>query len=223
MMETQKTISAWAEETFGASGSDFSCVTRANIELAELMHAVAVAASKQDIAEEIADVFIVLYRYAERRGVDARKLAVSHARNYSHLHTMYTAMTPEQLCAELARRMSILASCSLTPGSMDYLGCVFYMLGVSAVVLGVDFYDAVDKKMAVNRKRKRKWTVVGGHGQHVEEDIGRHSRDWDDCDLCQCGHSYVVHESVRDKWSCTHIMSDTLRECQCQQFLTEIV
>jgi NTP pyrophosphatase (non-canonical NTP hydrolase) len=69
--ETQKTISEWAENTFGPSGSCARVAARANEEMAELLRALTSDdANIAKAAEEIADVVIVLYRLATRLGVD---------------------------------------------------------------------------------------------------------------------------------------------------------
>lgn len=85
MTETQKTIVAWCEETFGPATSSVRIAARANEEMAELIRAVATDDRHPKAAEEIADVFIILYRLAERLGVDLhgeidRKMAVNRAR-----------------------------------------------------------------------------------------------------------------------------------------------
>jgi len=72
-VETQKTISLWAEETFGAGGSNNVVATRANQEMAELLSAVAKDDVKK-VGTEIADVFICLYRLADRMGLDVKVL-----------------------------------------------------------------------------------------------------------------------------------------------------
>lgn len=85
--ETQQTISEWIEETFGPAGSNARVVARANEEMAELLRDVTIDDAHPKAAEEIADVFIVLYRVATRLGVDIhelidRKMAVNRARRW---------------------------------------------------------------------------------------------------------------------------------------------
>lgn len=86
-VETQKSISEWIEETFGAAGSNARVVARANEEMAELIKAVTIRDDHPDIPEEIADVFIVLYRVATRMGVDVaeevdKKMGKNRARSW---------------------------------------------------------------------------------------------------------------------------------------------
>lgn len=87
MRETQRSISQWAEDTFGVAGSDARVAARANEEMAELIRATTTDTPPARIAEEIADVVIVLYRLADRLGVDLhdeidRKMAVNRQREW---------------------------------------------------------------------------------------------------------------------------------------------
>jgi len=85
--ETQATISAWAEETFGPSGSNARAIARANREMAELLEHVTADDRHPEAAEEIADIVIVLSRVMTRLGVDLqaeidRKMAKNRARKW---------------------------------------------------------------------------------------------------------------------------------------------
>lgn len=68
--ETQQSISKWANETFGPASSNARVAARANEEMAELLRAL--TADDQDLkaVDEIADVLIILYRLADRFGID---------------------------------------------------------------------------------------------------------------------------------------------------------
>jgi hypothetical protein len=86
-MENQFTISAWAEQTFGPAGSNVRVAARANEEMAELLRALSVDEKHPKAAEEVADIFIVLYRVATRLGVDIhaeieRKMANNRKREW---------------------------------------------------------------------------------------------------------------------------------------------
>jgi NTP pyrophosphatase (non-canonical NTP hydrolase) len=88
LSETQKTISAWATETFGPVGTNVRVAIRANEEMAELLRALSVDDNSPKAAEEIADILIVLYRVAERLGCDLlaevdRKMAVNRLRKWN--------------------------------------------------------------------------------------------------------------------------------------------
>ena len=72
MNETQETISQWAETTFGPASSNARVAARANEEMAELLRALTIDDQHPKAAEEIADIFIVLFRLATRLGVDVR-------------------------------------------------------------------------------------------------------------------------------------------------------
>lgn len=71
--ETQKTISTWANSTFGEAATTLSVAARANEEMAELIAKLAEDDYHADAAEEAADVIIVLMRVFERLGVDYQK------------------------------------------------------------------------------------------------------------------------------------------------------
>jgi len=86
-METQYTISQWANDAFGPAGSNARVAARANEEMAELLRALTVDDNHPKAAEEVADVFIVLYRVASRLGVDIheeieRKMAINRNREW---------------------------------------------------------------------------------------------------------------------------------------------
>jgi MazG-like family len=86
-VETQATISAWAESTFGPSGSNARAIARANREMAELLEHVTADDRHPEAAEEIADIVIVLSRVMTRLGVDLqaaidRKMTKNRARKW---------------------------------------------------------------------------------------------------------------------------------------------
>ena len=98
MMHTPASINNWALQTFGPDKSLAIVAARANLEMAELVDAIAMGKSKEDIAEEASDVLIILYR-------------------------------------------------------------LFNMCNTNV-------YDAVDRKMEINRKRK--WKKANGIGHHTK-------------------------------------------------------
>lgn len=86
--ETQETVSAWAEQTFGSASSNARVAARANEEMAELLRCLTADDASPRAAAEVADVVIVLYRLATRLGVDLlgeidRKMAVNRARKWA--------------------------------------------------------------------------------------------------------------------------------------------
>lgn len=68
-VETQRTISAWATGTFGKASRQV-IVDRAQEEMRELTEAVREGQPVADIAEEAADVAIVLLHLAQDLGID---------------------------------------------------------------------------------------------------------------------------------------------------------
>jgi len=88
MQEDQATINRWIEETFGATGSNFSVASRANQEMSELLMALAVDDHHPKAVEEAADIVIILFRLAEREGKDlmeevTRKMTVNRKRQWN--------------------------------------------------------------------------------------------------------------------------------------------
>jgi NTP pyrophosphatase (non-canonical NTP hydrolase) len=73
ILETQATISQWADETFGTAGSNARAAARANEEMAELLANLTSDDNHSKAGDEIADVFIVLYRVATNLGVDVHE------------------------------------------------------------------------------------------------------------------------------------------------------
>lgn len=67
--ETQGSISKWAVETFGSSGTNLAVAIRANEEMAELLAKLRDRDDDIEAAIEAADVFITLMRLFERLGV----------------------------------------------------------------------------------------------------------------------------------------------------------
>lgn len=157
MLETQKTISDWAEETFGAGGSDFRRLVRVNEEMAELLRSVA-RDEIHVIPGELADVAIVLCRVAERSGVD-----LNHEAN---LLTNYQESHLEECVIHANFLLALLMS---QRGSPRHIVDVFIALRNAANVLGLDLWKEVEKKMAINRERK--WQRDGsGHGYHIKKE-----------------------------------------------------
>lgn len=92
MIENQRTISAWANETFGPAGSNARVAARANEELAELLRALTADDEHPKAAEEVADTVIILYRLATRLGIDLhseidRKMTINRQREWKRDNT----------------------------------------------------------------------------------------------------------------------------------------
>jgi NTP pyrophosphatase (non-canonical NTP hydrolase) len=87
MSENQQSINRWIVETFGEAGSNFSVAARANQEMSELLMCLAVYDNDLKAVEEAADIVIVLFRLAERFGVDLhgeidRKMQINRGRRW---------------------------------------------------------------------------------------------------------------------------------------------
>jgi NTP pyrophosphatase (non-canonical NTP hydrolase) len=88
VIESQRTIVKWADETFGPPSSNARIAARANEEMAELLRKLTADDDHEGAAEEIADVVIVLYRLANRLGghlddlIDA-KMRVNRLRQWN--------------------------------------------------------------------------------------------------------------------------------------------
>jgi NTP pyrophosphatase (non-canonical NTP hydrolase) len=88
MTETQKSISTWTKEIFGEATSNARVAARANEEMAELLRALTSDDNHQNAVEEAADVVIILYRLADRMGIDLhaeidRKMQVNRKRAWA--------------------------------------------------------------------------------------------------------------------------------------------
>lgn len=86
--ETQESVTAWANETFGVAKSNARIAARANEEMAELLRALTADDANPAAAAEVADVVIVLYRLASYLGVDLMreidaKMAINRARAWA--------------------------------------------------------------------------------------------------------------------------------------------
>lgn len=84
-VETQQSITEWANETFGLAGSNARVAARANEEMAELLRALTADDNHPKAAEEVADVMIIMQRLATRLGIRTddeidRKMAINRQR-----------------------------------------------------------------------------------------------------------------------------------------------
>ena len=85
--QLQKEISDWADKTFGVPGPIALVAARANTEMAELIMELMRDENSPKAAAEVADVFIVLMRVADRLGFDIqteieKKMAINYARKW---------------------------------------------------------------------------------------------------------------------------------------------
>lgn len=86
--ETQRSISAWADDTFGDAGSHARTAARANEEMAELLATLTNdLRSNEKAIDECADIVIILFRLADRMGFDLlaevdRKMLINRGRTW---------------------------------------------------------------------------------------------------------------------------------------------
>ena len=160
--ETQKTISDWQVATFGAVGSNYSYALRAAEEMVELMQAIERGDPAARIAEEAADVAIVLAGLGERMGRDL--FAGNRAAKLRVTLPLRAAWCNERLAAGIW----FMAFSFPSSGDCSHMlaQCVAGLADLCRL-LGEDLRLAIDRKMRVNRARV--WTLRGdGHGDHVE-------------------------------------------------------
>lgn len=74
--ESQHSVTAWAEETFGPVIDSVVLVDRAMVEMQELREAV-INKDTPEIGKETADVLILLYRLLSNNGLDASDVVTS--------------------------------------------------------------------------------------------------------------------------------------------------
>lgn len=160
-METQGTISDWAEATFGPAGSDLRVASRANEELAETIRAMAAKKSTAEVGLELADTMIVLCRLGSRLliGLTIPKKEAE------------PTLTLERHIAAANRQMSSVIE-SLVYGVQPHspVRILWDHLCEAVFCCGATPQEVIDAKMAVNRLRV--WKQDGtGHGYHVREKV----------------------------------------------------
>lgn len=164
MSETQQSITQWIEETFGVA-SDARILARANEEMAELLKGVASGESPAKLAEECADVLIVLCPLAQRLATALcypRRIKEDDVRPYAQYANLGLALA-------IYRTASGATTSSIDHAEMDahLRDCVGHLSDL-AFSLGSSLQAEVEKKMA--RNRSRTWKRDGtGCGYHVKE------------------------------------------------------
>lgn len=174
--ETQRTIAAWAGETFGDAGSLVRIATRADEEHAELQRAIAAKKPRDVIVEEIADVVIVLCRLGHKLGpttshFDRRyffrdDLVAEASAVYFPYDALFSmSVVGRTLLGKLLDCLHYEAAYTVTALCLHHAMETYYTM---AGLCGVKLIDAVDRKMAINRQRE--WTQDGtGHGYHLRD------------------------------------------------------
>jgi len=87
MKETTQSVADWADEVFGAAPDAARIAARANEEMAELLRAATSGKDGAALAEEAADVVIVLMRLVRDQGCDLfqeidRKMEINRGREW---------------------------------------------------------------------------------------------------------------------------------------------
>lgn len=158
-METQASISQWAEETFGPVSSNFRVAARANEEMAELLRVISIGDSKK-VAEEAADVAIVISRLASRLSIILDPSVVSPRDHQGARHLAAMANI------KLATLLTYLALDDVSHLAGYTLQELWWYLEELCHELEYDLSRLIDEKMAINRKRQ--WERDGsGHGYHT--------------------------------------------------------
>jgi NTP pyrophosphatase (non-canonical NTP hydrolase) len=167
MSETQQSIARWADETFGPMAPPWRILTRANKEMAELLHAATAPTSPTyaaDLLDKAADVVIVLFRFAHEMGFD---LVATAARLSPVAGPAFLLCSDAHSCLARAIRTVGYRSPMETAEAE-----VFAHMAALCRLYGTTLAAEVDRKMAINRGRA--WTL-DATGQHVRDRIGDRS------------------------------------------------
>lgn len=168
MRETQVSICEWASATFDEPGSNYRVAVRAQEEMVEALRAETIGLHAEKVAEEIADTAIVLLRLMQRLGIEVEDTDGLTAGYVSGVrqNLAFANRVLADCIEELSERDSIH---SVRAGT--FLGRIWDRLCGCCDELGIDLWDAINTKMAINRKRQ--WVRDGsGHGYHVRKAEG---------------------------------------------------
>jgi hypothetical protein len=160
--ETQQTIDEWARGTFGEA-EPVGIAVRANVEAAELLSAVSCKAADSEIAEEVADVAIILLQATARWEVEVRLPPSNYAPddnpNISSID--FASMVSFQLSA------SIMETLQFGPVPVHRFAIIFDVLSLLASRHGRGLLTEIENKMNINRERTWEKTKAG-HFQHTQ-------------------------------------------------------
>lgn len=163
MTETQASINEWVEQTFGPSASLLRIATRANEEMAELLHALS-ASDYASAAKEVADTIIVLCRLSQRSNFDLIACLTTASRGHIQEEPVIIAARANQKLASLMTFLTI-STARPHPERIGDIGADLKRLSIN---MGFNLCDAIDSAMQVNRERE--WTLDGtGCGYHRRE------------------------------------------------------
>lgn len=164
MIETQSSCNQWAERTFGPCDNASRLVARANEEMGELLSQITMPEIKTEkIAEECADVAMILFRVADFAEHDLMPI-----------FQLDNLLVPTLIYGPAARANSMLSFLfeRLSPANVPRWGEIGRLVGAIVIKLaeisaavGTPLGTAIDQKMAILRTRE--WEIVGdGTGYH---------------------------------------------------------
>jgi hypothetical protein len=166
MRETQGSICAWGDATFGTTASLARVAARANEEMAEVLRALTADKPPADVAVEVADTVIVLCRAADLAGMQFRRVDEA---GETDAHAKW-------LCGHIACHAATALVRAIEFGdhpsefeARDAIRSAYLHLGDLCRSVGFGLWATIDKKMAINRARE--WRRDGGHGYHVREKV----------------------------------------------------
>ncbi len=167
-METPQSINLWAEQTFPPR-DPLTVASRGNIELSELVSALINNADKEEIASEIADVFIVLCQVSELLGVNYSLILdfleediALFEKKYPDINSIGTSIRLGSFCYELMYFIDM----SVSSEYENIFRKIYTLIHKFVRLEEIDLQAEVDKKMQINRARQWKQTK-SGHFQHT--------------------------------------------------------
>lgn len=173
MIETQASLNAWADATFGPSNNIPHLLTRANLEMAELLHEITMPVPDfAKVREECADVCHILCRIA---GIVDENLddifRISPAIIDANLYP--PAARAFQHTAFLFEKLSI-----RNVTRQDDIGRMIGMIAIKmaeiCVAAGGNIADEIDRKAAILRTREweKDGTGCGSHARSKPHQLG---------------------------------------------------
>ena len=165
MRETEDSIRAWADDTFGTTTSLARVAARANEEMAEVLRALTADRPFADVAVEVVDTVIVLCRAADLAGMHLQRVQ----------DDIETDAHAKWLCVHIACQAATALVRAIEFGdhpsefeARHAIRSAYLHLSDLCRSLGFGLWSTIDKKMEVNRARV--WRKDGtGHGYHVRE------------------------------------------------------
>jgi hypothetical protein len=169
MIETQTTINAWADATFGPCDNMQRLVARANQEMAELLSEITMPiVNIERISEECADVAHILFRVAGWAGEDL--MPIFQIDNLIVPNEVYGPATrANEIMSFILGRLSSGNAVRREDIGRNVAMIMIKLCEVCAVCK-IPLGDAIDRKMVVLRSRK--WNLAGdGTAYHVPQSI----------------------------------------------------